>query len=233
MTIVLSSCRKPAWRAGRLPRFARALIRDEVAASVMEFALILPILMTLGMYGVELTYMAATNLEISQIALSVADNASRLEQTNNSSVTPTVTEADVNSVMTGALDEGQGISFKTNGKVILTSLEKDTATGKQYIHWQRCTGSYVAASRYGNDSTKNGLNGPAITGMGSGATKVTAAANSAVMFAEVYYNYHGLFGTLFTKNIVFKREAAFIIRDVRNLTTGVTSSSGVTPSSCT
>ncbi|MFO1255643.1 MAG: pilus assembly protein TadE [Sphingomonadaceae bacterium] len=195
----------------------RRLAADLSGAALIEFASVLPVITGLGMYGIEIAYMSSVNMQISQIALEVADNASRLEQTNNNTVAPTVTETDIDSVMTGAVKAGENFRFTDNGRIILSSLEKDPATGKQFIHWQRCVGSLVVGSSYGNDSTRNGLNGGTLNAMGSGTTKVQATSGIAVMFVEIYYDYHGIFGTLFVKRTRFKQEAAYIVRDIRDL----------------
>lgn len=200
------------------------LRRDRSGVSVIEFALMLPTLTFIGMYGIEIAYMSSVNMSVSQMALSLADNASRMEQTNNNTVPPTVTEADVNSIMQGAITQGASIKFSANGRVVLSSLEKQSSgAGKQYIHWQRCKGSLSVQSAYGNDTTTNGLSGPAITSMGQGATKITANAGTAVMFVEVFYDYKGLFGTMFVQTTRFRQEAAYIVRDVRDLREGQTS----------
>jgi hypothetical protein len=205
-------------------RFARRLRHDNSGVSLLELALSLPFLLTLGLYGTEMAYMATVNMQVGEIAISVADNASRLGQTDNSSVTPTVTEAQIDSVMTGALFEGDAFDFKKNGRIILSSLEKDSITGKQYIHWQRCTGDLDRDSTYGPAGT--GLSVLTLPGMGPASNKITANSSSAVMFVEVFYDYQPLFGTMFAGDTVFHREAAFIIRDDRNLTSGVTGSGG-------
>lgn len=206
----------------RIAAFASRLRANRKGVSFLEFALILPIIISMGFYGTEMAYMATVNMQLGQLASSVADNASRLGQTDNSAVTPNVKETDVDSVMTGALVEGQGINFEANGKVILSSLELDSSTQRQYIRWQRCRGNLTAASRYGTTGT--GLTGTKLAGMGNPV--ITANANSAVMFVEVYYTYQPLFGTMFVGKPTFRREAAFIIRDDRNLTPGVTGGNG-------
>ncbi|MEY2942747.1 MAG: hypothetical protein RLY97_761 [Pseudomonadota bacterium] len=201
----------------RLATPLRKLSEDIAGNSITEFALILPILITLGMYGMETAYMATINMQVSQIAQSVADNGSRMEQTSNSGVSPTVTETDINSVMTGATLQGANINLSTRGKVFLSSLEvkPSTSPAQQYIHWQRCTGSYSANSSYG-------VEGTVVTNMGNGVTKITAPSGTAVMFAEVHYQYRGLFGSLFVQPMVFRQEAAVMMRDDRNLTAGLT-----------
>lgn len=219
----------------KLGRFGRALKDNSSGVALIEFALVLPVMTGIGMYGVEIAYMSSVNMQVSQLALSVADNASRLEQTNNNTVAPTVTEADITSIMTGAIKQGGSINFQSNGRIILSSLEKDPGTGKQFIHWQRCKGSLSVQSAYGNDSNLNGLNGPAIASMGSGATKITANTGIAVMFVEVSYDYNGIFGTMFVKKTRMRQEAAFIVRDVRDLQAsnlgGITGTGGT--SACT
>lgn len=200
----------------------RRLRRDERGVSFMEFALILPILMTLGFYGTELAWMAMVNMQIGNIASSVADNASRLGQTDNSAVTPTVKESDVDSVMTGGLMQGAPFNFEGNGRIILSSLERDAKTGRQYIHWQRCRGDLKVVSRYGPAGT-----GLTTTFAGMGDPVITAVPNSAVMYVEVNYTYQPLFGSWFVGTPNFHREAAFLIRDDRNL--GTSTDKGVTP----
>lgn len=221
-----NSCRHPS----RFGLFMRNLRRSTSGAALVEFAITLPVLSVMGMYGIEIAYMSSVNMQISQMALELADNASRLEQTNNNTVAPTVTEADINSIMTGVIKAGENFQFTQNGRVILSSLEKDPATGKQFIHWQRCSGSLAVASAYGNDTNSNGLNGGTLTGMGSGSTKAIASSGIAVMFVELTYDYKGIFGTLFVKNMRFKQEASYIVRDARDLrasnVSGVTGGGG-------
>ena len=209
-----------SWRA------LRRLADDASGVSVVEFALVTPFILSIALYGLEVAYMNSIDMKMSEIALSLADNASRIGQTDNSVVTPTVSESDINEVMRGAQEQAAGLDFANRGKVILSSLERDSATGRQYIRWQRCYGRLARQSAYGNDSTRNGLTGTVLVGMGSGATKITASANSAVMFVEVYYRHEGLLGDLFLDNPVVRKEGAFLIRDNRNLTPGVTGTGG-------
>ncbi|MBW8753875.1 MAG: pilus assembly protein TadE [Sphingomonadales bacterium] len=218
-----SSLRQPARRVAAL---ASRLGRDRSANSLIEFAYSLPLFLTLGMYGTELAYMATVNMQVSQMAMALADNASRLGQADNSAVTPKVYNTDIDSIMSGAMKQGAGINFQANGRLILSSLEKDTATGRQYIHWQKCRGSLTTqTSAYG--PTGYGLTGATITGLGK--TAIKANAGSAVMFVEAYYSYKPLFGAMFVKNVKFAQEAAFMIRDDRDLGTSADSGVPTTP----
>ena len=129
-----------------------------------------------------------------------------------------MTEADVDSVMVGADKMGERFKFKDSGRVILSSLELDTTSGKQFIHWQRCFGSLKVNSDYGNDSTNNGLNGPVLVSMGSGVNKAKATANQAVMFVEVVYDYKPIvpLDYLGYTNRTLRFTAAFNVRERTN-----------------
>src|SRR3546814_1196324 len=75
------------------------------------------------------------------------------------------------------------MDFKTHGRIILSSLERN-ADGGQQIHWQRCYGDLDVASSYGEAG--DGEEGTDFPGMGPDGAEVTAAAGAAVMFVAVY-----------------------------------------------
>ena len=173
----LSLVKAPQRVAGLFKRLGA----ENSGVSIVEFALVLPVLLTLGLFGTEIARMATVNMTVSQIALSLADNASRLGQTDNSGVTPTITEDNVDAVLSGALRDGQSIGLEANGRVILSSLEYDDFTGRQFIAWQRCQGDLEVDSDYGNDTDKNGLSGTPMTGMGDSSSEIRARSGQAVM----------------------------------------------------
>ncbi len=226
---------KPPFPVARAPalaalrKFARRLRASTSGAALVEMAVVLPLFTTLGMYGTEIAYMSSVNMQVSELALSLADNAARLGQTDNSGVTPTINETDIDSIMKGASTQGRDINFASSGRLILSSLEFDDNTDRQYIHWQRCTGSLSRTSRYGGAGY--GLTGTTITGLGRTGAVVSAPLGQAVMFVEVSYVYQPLFGRMFVTQTEFRKEAAFIVRDHRNLTPGITGTGGT--SQCT
>jgi hypothetical protein len=130
---------------GRLRR-----LRDDVSAvSMIEFALVLPVVMVIGFWGVETANFAIANLRISQIAALTADNAGRVRDS--------IDEADVNELLTGAKLVGTGIDFAARGRIILSDLEMNTSDNtKQWIRWQRCSGARNVASSYGVPKKSSG-----------------------------------------------------------------------------
>ncbi|MEP7221877.1 MAG: pilus assembly protein TadE [Novosphingobium sp.] len=203
----------------------RAVRACRSGSAAVEFALMVPLFIGLSLTGTEIAYMASVQLQISQIAVSLSDNASRLGQSDNSSVTPTVTEADVNSILLGAMKQGSSLNLQANGRIILSSLEYDDFTGRQWFHWQRCKGNLVRSSAYGPQGA--GLDGTTIAGVGMGTTKITAISGSAVMVGEIYYQYKGLMGTYVVNQPIIRSEAAFLNRDDRNL--GSRDTNGLSP----
>ena len=77
------------------------------------------------------------HLRVSNIAMLTADNAARVRDS--------IDEANVIELLTGAKMTGDNIDFRQNGRIILSSIEPNTAgpdgtsTG-QWIRWQRCDG---------------------------------------------------------------------------------------------
>lgn len=199
------------------PSLLRRLLHEEDGVSVVEFAMVLPVFLMLGLYGFEIAYLASQKMQVSQLALSVADNASRLGQTDNNAVAPTVTEDQVEVVLKGALKQAGQLDMTNNGRIILSSLEYDEVSDRQFIHWQRCIGAKAATSAYGNDGAQNGLTGPPMTGMGAGSNRVAAPPDTAVMFVELIYDHPSVFPGFMSGPTTLREEAAFIVRDNRDL----------------
>lgn len=219
--------------ATKVPQRLNRLRDCESGIAVIEFAVSLPFFFALAMYGTEVARMAIYRMQVSQLALTLSDNASRLGQTDNSGIQPTINENMVDSVMRGAIEQGKAIDIENKGRLILSSLEVDPATGVQYFHWQRCQGNGSAKSIYGDQNQKNGLRDDwRIDGVGPHEPLLTAQPGMAVMVAEVFYNFEGIFGRTFVSPQVFRQEAAFLVRDDRNLEKGVTLGTKPSKSQC-
>lgn len=198
-------------------RFRRLLVRaqrDTAAASAVELGLALPFLMGLALTGAEVVSLAITHVKLNQLAITVADNASRAKQAQVNGA-PRFREADANEVFQAAKLQAEDLDIPNRGRVILSSLQRNTAGG-QWIAWQRCWGKTTWPSRYGTQNT--GASGTAFQGMGYATTKMTADASEAIMFVEVAYDYKPFFlGSILSPKVI-RKEAALYVRDDRDLT---------------
>ena len=211
-------------------RGLRSLWRARDGIMVTEFAYSLPVLMMLSFGSFELANLAITNTRVSQIAMTVADNLSRAKQSVNLAL-PQLREVDINDALLGAkIQGGNSLNILTNGRIVVSSLQQN-ASGKQRIFWQRCKGMLVKSSNYGAQGATEGTT-PGFTGMGAGTNKVQAAPNSAIIFAEVTYNYEPLVGNWVFGAVEIRREAAFYVRDERDLTQVYNPSPAATASAC-
>lgn len=215
--------------APTIRRTLRALRRDRSGLALLEFAFSLPLVLGIGCYGIEIGNLALLNMRISQIALNLADNASRVGVADGLTLQQ-LREVDVNDVLQAARYQGASIGLTTNGRIILTSLENvqqsyDSAP-VQRIHWQRCLGMKSGTgydSTYGTTAVEAGstaLIANAGTtdadGMGPAGSLVTAPPDSAVMFVEINYLTRPLFGTFLTSPARIHYIASFIVRDRRD-----------------
>lgn len=197
-----------------LTRVLRQLSRASSGVAMTEFALSLPLLLTAGLWGTEEANLAITHLKINQLAVHLADNAARIGDTSTLE-NRKIYESDLNDVLYGAdVQAGPSIDIYHHGRVIISSLELDEASGKQYIHWQRCMGTKPHASTYGNEG--DGM-GAAISGMGPAGAQVQALPGGAVIFVEINYDYQPLVNLNFVRNTQIRAIASFMVRDRRDL----------------
>lgn len=189
------------------------LARARSGVAAVEFALSLPLLLTAGLYGVETANLAVTHMRISQIAMQIADDASRIGD-QSALQNKKIYESDINDLLLGGQLQGGGLNVLANGRVIISSLEVVPSTSNQYIHWQRCKGLKPVTSAYGSQGagTAGGL-----SGMGPPANMVTANPGDAVMFVEITYIYQPIVGTIFAPKTQISTTASFNVRDSRDL----------------
>lgn len=186
-------------RARRL--FAR-LRNDERGVQLVEFAISIPVLLTLGLGGIEVANYSIASIRCSQIAMSVADNAGRVRDS--------IDETDVNEIMIGAKQIGQGIRFGDNARIILSSVEPNAAKNGMWIRWQRCFGKKAVTSAYGaQDKGKTDASLPAI---GPAGNQITSASGTAVMFVEVIYDYQPIVSNRFLGGRTLTYLSAFNVR---------------------
>lgn len=199
--------------------FSRIGLATSGVAAV-EFALAAPLLLTVGLWGVESANRAVTQMRLSQVAVLIADNASRIGEESLLGEAK-IYESDIGDVIYGAhVQAGDKFDLYEHGRVILSSLEVYPDTDdQQYIHWQRCQGKMVYASSYGEQGA--GSDG-SLVGMGPAGQEIIAFDDEAVMFVEVAYEYQPLISNTFTNfgggpDKLLKATAAFNVRDNRDL----------------
>jgi len=203
----------PRSRTGTLRAFLGRLARDDSGVAFIEMAYAAPFLMLLGLGGIEIANYAILHMRVSQIAVSLADNASRAKQEVVSGV-PRMREVDVNEAFTAALLQAGQLDMEANGRLILSSLEVN-ADGGQWIHWQRCFGDAPYSSSYGEEG--EGAVGTDLTGMGPAGRQVQAEPGFAIMFAEVAYEYQPVILGDFIGDKKVSKVAAMFVRDNRDL----------------
>ncbi|MGE3396569.1 MAG: pilus assembly protein [Sphingomonas sp.] len=232
----------------RFRDFSRSLRECTSGLALTEFAFSVPILLTLGLFGLETANFAMAHLRISNIATMTADNAARIRDS--------IDEADIVELFTGAKMTGTGINFAQNGRIILSDLEQTPTGGNQWIRWQRCDGAlsytnpetrwrprtaggaaitngteiYLADRQTFNTSTPSSPAAtPTFASMGTGTT-IAAAPSTAVMVVEVVYNYQPIIPNSFLSGRQIRYQSAFNVRQrtdqaLRNL-------GRITPRSC-
>jgi hypothetical protein len=197
-------------------RLLRRLAASRSGVAATEFAIVLPFLLGAGLMGLEVANRAVVQMQVSQLAAQIADNASRIGDTSTLQ-NRKIYESDLNDLFRGAEIQGGGrIGLFENGRVIISSLEVVPDTDdQQYIHWQRCLGLKNHTSTYGLEG--DGLDG-GLPGMGPPGEEVWAFPDEAVIFVEIAYDYQSVVGDTFGFADVVTATASFTVRDDRDLT---------------
>lgn len=198
-------------RLRTLRRVLRRVAGDRSGLAITEFALIMPFFLTAGLWGVELAHYSYTTMRVGQLAAQIADNASRIGDYSKLQ-NRKIYESDIDDLLVGAgLQAGAQMDLFNRGRIIISSLEKNTA-GKQYIHWQRCLGKKNVTSTYGVQGDVRAV------GMGPAGNEVYAFDKEAVMFVEVQYDYLPLVSAAFVGTPKVVSIASFTVRSSRDLT---------------
>ncbi len=212
---------------GKVRSLLARLRGDGSGVAAVEFALTAPIVLTLFLSGAELTNFAIAKMRISQIALHVADNGSRIGQDSPLSL-KTISETQINDLLIGANLQAGNMDLLHRGRVILSSLEPMPSPNqaKFKVHWQRCFGEKVYPSTYGDQGQAN------LSAFGPAGKQITnVPVGGAVMYVEVAYNYKPLISGHLVPSSVLKDTAAMLVRDERDMTT-VYNTENVTASGC-
>jgi hypothetical protein len=199
---------------GRQSGLLNRILRSTCGIAATEFAMTLPVLLAIGLTGLELVNRTIVTMQINQIAVQLADNASRIGD-ESMLQDRRIYERDIQDLFYGAeIQAGEALDFYGRGRVIISSLEVVPDTNNQYIHWQRCMGRRAATSSYGTEG--DGATG-GFPGMGPPGEEVIAFPGEAVMLVEVVYEYDPLVGNPFGAPADIRTTASFTVRDDRDL----------------
>ncbi|WP_340264136.1 hypothetical protein [Sphingobium mellinum] len=215
-------------RCRRNTRTTRDLLQCDSGIALTEFAVAFPLLLLLATSGLELINYALTVKRVGELSVMVSDNASRMGAQSAINNKP-VSEAEINDVFIGADLQAENLNLGQNGKIVLSSLQRN-ADGGQTIKWQRCFGGDAYHSAYGPEGT--GATGTGFAGMGPTGQEITAAAGTAVMVVEVHYTYKRLMPLISLPLRDITELSAFNVRDSRDITQ-LYNTENVTPSTCT
>lgn len=191
------------------------LLRNTRGVALVEFAYATPVVVVMGLYGLELSSFALANLRASQIASNLADTTSRIGE-NIPLANKQIRETDINDALQAVRLQSGGIDIPNRGRVFLSSLESRSPAAGQTIRWQRCLGRKNVASRYGVQG--DGATVTTFMGMGDPGRLIAAPPGSAVMFVEVNVNYRPVVHERILGPKVIRAKAAFLVRDRRDLT---------------
>ena len=205
-------------------RILKKLRHESRGIAMTEFALSLPILLTLILGGLEVANYALAHLRVSQLAMTVADNAGRVDTT--------IDESDVYEVFAGASLVGSPIDFRDNGRIVLSSLQHngyhDWREG-QMINWQRCWGLLEVEPAYGDQG--DGRHDDSLEdGLGPEGNKIVSGEGTAVMFVEATYQYQPLVSHRILGERQIRYETAFNVRERTNQ--NITNTQGLTVNGC-
>jgi hypothetical protein len=201
--------------SGPLRLALRRLLASRTGVAATEFAIALPFLLGTGLMGLELANRMVVQMQVTQLATHIADNASRIGDTSTL-LDRKIYEGDIIDLFRGAqIQGGRRIDLFEHGRVIVSSLEVVPDTDdRQYIHWQRCLGSKNHISNYGLEG--DGLDG-GLPGMGPPGDEVWAFKDDAVIFVEIAYDYQSIVGRTFGLPGEITATASFTVRDDRDL----------------
>jgi Flp pilus assembly protein TadG len=160
----------------RLPRTFRLFAKDRRAIAAVEFALLLPLMVTLYLGGVEISQGIAADRKVTLTARSVADLAARVTTIDSSD-------------MSNILNAGAAVMAPYGGaslKVTLTCVKIDS-TGKATVSWSD-TLNGTARSAGSNVTLPAALNVP----------------NRSLLWSEVQYAYKPVIGYVITGTLTLK-----------------------------
>ena len=162
----------------QLRHYARRFYRQQQGIAMVEFAVALPVLMTLFYGTIEVTRFVLITQKVEKLAHAVADMTAQ---------SPTATIATLDQVMVAASDIMKPYAMNTNGRIIINSLYRAPEAADATINWRYQGGGTLSAiSALGLVNTA-----PAMP------SAFTFDERENVIAAEVYYQFSPLISSEF------------------------------------
>lgn len=163
----------------RLPRVFQRFARDHRAIAAVEFALLLPLMVTLYLGGVEISQGIGADRKVTLTARSVADLASRVTK---------ITDADMSNI----LNAGTAVMAPYSSAKLKVTLSEVTidATGKATITW---------VDKYNGGTSPNRSVGDTVT-----LPSALNVPSTSLIWAEVSYDYKPVIGYVITGQLTLK-----------------------------
>jgi Flp pilus assembly protein TadG len=162
--------------ARMLPRHLRRLVRDQRGVSAVEFAMLLPLMITLYLGSVEISQGISINRKVTLTARTVTDLVAQVSSINNAAMTNVLNAS--SAVMT---------PFPVSPLKVTVSLVSIDAQSKATITW---SDGYNIAGK---------VPGSAVT-----LPAALLIANTSLVWGEVQYNYTPAIGYVVTSNLTLK-----------------------------
>ncbi len=162
-------------------------IRNKRCVAAIEFALALPILMSLFFGCMEVTMNILAAQKVEKLAATSADVVAQSE---------VATMDGIDDLLSATTDVMNPFDFGADGVVIITSIYRASGSNQMSVNWCHSGGGeLVATSEFGT--------------VGSAATLpdgFTLNERENVIVAEVFYKYQPLFpGVLFDEKTIYRR----------------------------
>lgn len=219
----------------RLKRKLLAFAGDQSGLALIEFAYAMPVLMILGFTGTETANLIQMQQRLSQTALAAADNGARVG-TTTALPGKVVYESDINDIFAGIPKQMADDNFYEYSRVIMSSVQLN-GDDLPYIAWQRCMGDRDYDSTHGTVDTLPNED-ELEDGVGEPGRKMLPLSGNALIFVEISTKYQPIFeqsivGIRNFMDTELVQKAAFMVRDVRDMT-GLQDRTGSDPvASCT
>jgi len=170
----------------------RRLFRAETGMAAVEFALILPILITIWIGGVEVTQGLSVDRRLNNLASAIGDLVSRSKAINY---------AGVDAIFD--IDEGALFPFSTASLSMRVTAVNIDATQKALVVWSRANGT--AGVRPDGENLNSLID-----------IKLRVA-NTQIIMAEVFYTYAPAVGYVITGDVALDDRVYFTPRRVQYL----------------